>query len=427
MEKKTDIKIGFACQVLAQPELKFSSCRLNNVSDKRLRQMISDNLTALEGMIDYNAKMGIEVFRIGSDLIPFATHPINTLDWKTEFAEQFERIAEKIKHAGIRVSMHPGQYSVLNAENEQVAKNAVNDIAYHAKVLDALGTDYTSKIILHIGGVYGDKAAAMARFIARFYWLNESSKARLVIENDERSYNIQEVLDIAKTLNIPCVFDNLHHLINPAQKDKTVTAWIKQCAKTWGSKDGKQKVHYSEQDETKQPGAHSKTINPQQFLSFIDTVKHIPLDIMLEVKDKNLSAIKINNVIRESYHVRYIEEEWARYKYLVMSVSQSHYDRISDLLKNKKDDVALKFYDMIDQALHMKVSASQATKAAQHVWGYFKTKANIAEKASVLVMIRQLKKDISKLPALKRKLLKLSIKYDEDYLKNSYYFVFDDI
>ena len=422
MKKRYDIHIGYACQIAGRPDLKYTVCRLINASENRLKAMIGENLSVLEQMIDYNVKNGIRLFRISSDLIPFASHPVNTIDWKADYMAQWARIGQKISRADMRVSMHPGQYCVLNAQNSQVVENAMKDIAYHAAVLDALGTDQRHKIILHVGGVYGNKTEAAERFIQNFERLDASSKSRLVIENDERSYTVKDILNIAERVQIPCVFDILHHTINPPEEQRTAAEWIKRCAATWKDEDGQQKIHYSEQAPDKRPGAHSDTVDHRKFLAFVGGLNGQTPDIMLEVKDKNISAVKCINLLRPDYHVRHLEAEWAKYKYLVLSVSKRHYDDIRELLKNKDSNVTLDFYDRISQALSVPPSTSQAVNAGQHVWGHLKKHASVTEKMSVFLLIKRLNNDIAFEQPLKRKLFKLSVSYNESYLIESYYF-----
>jgi UV DNA damage endonuclease len=104
-------------------------------------------------------------------------------------------------------------------------------------------------------------------------------------------------LSIGQELSIPVVFDTLHHAINPSPTVKTPIAWIADCAKTWQTHDGAQKIHYSQQAHDKRPGSHSETIDLTTFLKFFKTLPSHNLDIMLEVKDKNISALKCSQVL----------------------------------------------------------------------------------------------------------------------------------
>lgn len=275
----------------------FKKCKLNNVTDLRLYNITASNLVSLERIIDYNIKNNIKLFRISSDIIPFGSHTVNTSEWWKDHRNALKTIATKIKYNNIRVSMHPGQYTVINSTDNAVVSRSFEDLKYHAKFLDSLQVDFSNKIVLHIGGVYGDKEAAIKRFKENYLMLPECVTNRLVIENDEKSFSVEDVLQIGVDLKIPVVFDNLHNKLNPSIHKLYEMELIKMCSKTWMREDGKQKIHYSQQKENGKPGAHSDTINVEEFLDFYYIIKDFNIDIMLEVKDKNLSAINCINCI----------------------------------------------------------------------------------------------------------------------------------
>ena len=204
------MSIGYACLALGVKDSSMKTCMKKNASESRLKELIENNLDSLENLIDYNIKSGIKLFRISSDLIPFGSSPVNGLQWWKIYAERFSLIGNKIRENNIRVSMHPGQYTVLNSQDEEVVERAVEDLIYHCRVLEGLGTGNESKIILHIGGVYNDKKKSANRFSENCRRLPDNVRQRLVIENDDRSYNISDVLEIGKRLGIPVVFDNLN-------------------------------------------------------------------------------------------------------------------------------------------------------------------------------------------------------------------------
>ena len=262
------MSIGYACLTLGVPNTQFKTCVLKNATEEKLQELIDLNLASLEKIIDYNIENDIKLFRITSDLIPFGSSPINKVKWWDIFDDRFKIIGQKIINSGMRVSMHPGQYTVLNSPDKGVVARAIEDLKYHTKVLDLLGVDSKNKIILHIGGVYNDKKTAIDRFMSNYKELDQSIKNRLVIENDDKLYNIEDVFNIGIELNIPVVFDNLHNEINPFDSDITEIYWIDKCRRTWGINDGKQKIHYSQQDSSKKPGAHSSTIKINEFMTF---------------------------------------------------------------------------------------------------------------------------------------------------------------
>ncbi len=151
------MKIGYACLTMGVPETNFRSCTLKNANRKTLLNIIEYNLNSLENIIEYNIKNNIRLFRISSGLIPFGSSIINDISWWDVFSFKLCSIGKKIKNSGMRVSMHPGQYTVLNSPKKDVVKRAIEDLNYHNRVLDSLGVDIDNKIILHIGGVYNNK------------------------------------------------------------------------------------------------------------------------------------------------------------------------------------------------------------------------------------------------------------------------------
>jgi UV DNA damage endonuclease len=252
-------------------------------------------------MIDYCASNEIRLMRIGSDIIPFASHQDVVFDWNNLFGSHLVKIGEKIKSIGLRVSMHPGQYTVLNSPHENVVIDSVRDLAWHADFLDTLNVGSSSKIVLHIGGIYKDKSASISRFIDNFSRLPTNIQKRIVLENDEKNYNIEDVLDVCAKLNVPAVLDVFHHELLLPNDNIDLPYWISEAKKTWMPEDGRQKVHYSQQRIDGNRGSHSDTIDTNQFMEFYKKISHLDLDIMLEVKDKNLSVLKCMKAIRDIY------------------------------------------------------------------------------------------------------------------------------
>ncbi|NLF21481.1 MAG: UV DNA damage repair endonuclease UvsE [Clostridiaceae bacterium] len=415
------MSIGYACLAVALPGSEIKSCTLKNATEERLYDLIAHNLNALETMVDYNLRNGIRLYRISSDLIPFGSSVALELPWADRFSERLASIGEKIRHGDMRVSLHPGQYTVLNSPIEDVAARAVLDLDYHARILDAFGLDSTHKIVLHLGGVYGDKATAKQRFVERFAKLSDAVKQRLILENDGSLFHIEDVLETAALAGIPVVYDNLHNETNPADPGRTDADWIAEAASTWGALDGRQKIHYSQQNPAKSTGAHSETIHLPAFLDFYHQLPDQTIDIMLEVKDKNISALKCHNATVER-GMKALESEWARYKYGVLEKSPQIYQEIRDLLKDKQNYPALAMYALVEYAYSLPLVRGHAANAAQHVWGYFKDQATEAEKRRFLASYTQYTEGDTELPALKRQLLRLAGKYEEEYLLHSYYF-----
>lgn len=419
---RNDMKIGYACLVNGVINTGFRTCSKQYATEEKLLELIAYNLQILERIIDYNIENHIQMFRITSDLIPFGSSEINTLNWTEKFSKEFQTIGDKIKINHIRVSMHPGQYTVLNSPDETVVSRAIGDLEYHEKILSALKTDKTNKIILHIGGIYQNKQEAVMRFIENYNKLDIKIKDRLIIENDDKLYTIEDVLNIASKINAPVVFDNLHNQVNKSIAEREECQWIRLCAKTWHIEDGTPKIHYSQQNREKRPGAHSQTIYTDQFMEFYHQIQDNEIDIMLEVKDKNWSAVKCLNLINKRGKIQALEKEWGLYKYLILEHSPKNYQKIRSLLKDKEQYKVVEFYQLIEEALQETVSVGHAVNAFDHVWGYFKNSATQNEKNQFEKKKNDFLNQKIPLNTIKKFLLKLSEKYEEEYLVDSYYF-----
>jgi UV DNA damage endonuclease len=171
----------------------------------------------------------------------------------------------------------------------------------------------------------------------------------------------------------------------------------------------------------KKPGAHSETICIDKFMEYYRQLEGMNIDIMLEVKDKNISALKCINCV-STRGISILEVEWARYKYFVLERSPEIYNKIRQLLRDKNSYPSLEMYRMIETASYMPAVTGNAVNAAQHVWGYFKDKASEVEKKKFERILAKFSTGDAELKSVKNNLLQLSRKYNEDYILNGYYF-----
>lgn len=415
------MRIGYACLAVALEGAQLKTCTRKNAVPERLLSLTDENLSAMECMIDYNIENNIRMYRISSDLVPFGSSVASALPWDTIYAEKLDRIAQKINKSNMRVSMHPGQYTVLNSPDTSVVGRSIDDLRYHARLLDALHLDGTHKIILHVGGKYGDTPAALARFADVFRDLDANIQRRLILENDGSIYRIDEVLELCHRIGVPTVYDNLHNAINPADVTKSDAYWIALCRETWRQADGDQKAHYSQQNPQKMRGAHTDTIAIDAFLDYCHRLSDQKPDIMLEVKDKNRSAIKcILCTSPANQHL--LETEWGRYKYSVLERSPADYQALRTLLKDKTGDHAVAFYQTVERALALSEDRGRAVNALEHVWGYCSDLAAPAETRSYQTLRDDYLRGTASLEKVKHLLNRLSLKYQQNYLLGSYYF-----
>jgi len=284
------MKIGYPCINRTIGCTADRTFRLKSYSESRLIETVENNLDCLLQILEFNVKYNIFFFRITSDLVPFASHPINRFDWINHFQNLFENVGSFIHKHNIRISMHPDQFIVINSPDEGIWERSRAELVYHTQVLDALELDSTARIQLHVGGVYGNKPASMERFALRFSQLPASVQSRLVIENDDRLFTVADCLNVSTITGIPVLFDTFHHSVN--NSGETVEQAIALCAETWTMKDGLPMVDYSSQAPGERKGNHAESLDPDHYSTFLKNTQSIDFDIMLEIKDKEASALK---------------------------------------------------------------------------------------------------------------------------------------
>ncbi len=290
-------RLGFVAAVLSEDITTSRTCRLRNATRIRLRELIRENLDALGQVVSFLERKRIRLYRITSNLIPFASHPVNEVRWWDEFAGDLAAIGQRFRRAGVRVSTHPGQYTVLNAHDPAIAAAAVSELEYHARLLEAMGADASAKIVLHIGGLYGaSEQAAMDRFCEAAASLPDAVLARLVVENDDRLFDIEEVLAVAWRVGVPVVFDWLHHHANPcrARLEDVLPAVFD----TWRTIDGRPKIHLSTQAPDAPAGAHAPFVDVADALACFACLPDRAFDCMLEAKQKDRALLTLRADLR---------------------------------------------------------------------------------------------------------------------------------
>jgi UV DNA damage endonuclease len=301
------VRLGFAVKVLGEGGLPAHDARRWQ-SGPHLRHSIE----ALHGVFDYLAREEIGMYRMTASLAPYATHPElpqfhRQLD---EARGELEALGARAREQDLRLSTHPGQYVVLNSEDEGVRDGAVRDLELQAELLDAMGLGPEAVVVLHVGGAAGGHEAGIDRFLAGFERLSERARERLVIENDDRTYALGHVLALHERTGLRVVWDILHHHCNDPDGIPDREA-LEAALATWPA-GVTPKIHFSSpktamEERKKRVGrrverswvlpqlrAHADMIDPIAFEHFLrDTAAGLDLDVMLEAKAKDLALLRL--------------------------------------------------------------------------------------------------------------------------------------
>ena len=267
--------------------------RLAGFTQERARETAKENLLDTLRCLEWNAERGIGFFRVTSGIVPFASHPVAAdWDWRNELKDEFRAVGDLANSTGMRLGTHPGQYVLLNSPRESVVQASLAELEYHADMLDLMGVDDDARLQIHVGGVYDDREDSMRRWIAAHRELPENVRRRLSVENDERLFPLADCLRLNQAVGVPVIFDVFHHsLLNHGE---TLPEAYCQVAPTWD--ECPMQLDYSSQNEDKRFGAHTETLVESDFRSFLKDVPE-DADVMLEIKDKETSAMKALHVL----------------------------------------------------------------------------------------------------------------------------------
>jgi UV DNA damage endonuclease len=175
----------------------------------------------------------------------------------------------------------------------------MRDLEYHNEMLSLLKLPEQQNkdaiMILHMGGMFGDKEATLQRFRENYARLSDSIKARLVLENDDVCWHVHDLLPICEELNIPMVLDYHHHNImfdkeKIREGTKDIMELYPRIKATWDRKGITQKMHYSE--------PCPEAITARQRRKHRPRVMTLPpcandMDLMIEAKDKEQAVFEL--------------------------------------------------------------------------------------------------------------------------------------
>jgi len=294
------VRFGYVAIALGVPEgspNKTTTAKaLEKIADRegrigRLRRLMSANLETTLRILRYNAAHEVALYRFTSKTVPLATHPLAT-DWDyiADGQPLWREIGDYVKLHGMRVSAHPDHYTLLNSPKPEVLAASLSDLDYHARMFEAMGLPPSPSLVLHVGGQYREKAAALRRFAERFAALPGRLAARLMVENDDKIFTAAEVLALCEELGRPMVLDIHHHRCNGG--GELAELWPR-IAATWGG--ATPKVHVSSPKSSKDIRAHADYVAPEDLLPFLRLARETgrDLDVMVEAKMKDEAMFRL--------------------------------------------------------------------------------------------------------------------------------------
>ena len=235
------MRLGFPVKVLARPDLKSNDTRRWQ-SGPHLKV----SLEYLDAILDHCAARGICMYRMSSDLAPYATHPDMPQfhAMVREADAELAAVGAKARALDVRLSFHPSQFVLINAPDPAIVARSARDLASQAEMLDRMGLGPEAVLVTHVGGVYDDRTAARARWVESWGRLPEHVRARLVLENDDLRFSAADTLWIHERTGVRLIFDHQHHwCFNPEGLE--VTEAFGRVLDTWPGDGARPKMHFS--------------------------------------------------------------------------------------------------------------------------------------------------------------------------------------
>jgi UV DNA damage endonuclease len=271
---------------------------------------LSVSLAYLRDLFAYLHQHEIGLYRLAGQLAPYLTHPD-----LPQFHRQLEECATELAALGdlarqyqLRLTLHPAFYVQLNSPDAAQVARAQSELCAAAALLDSFGLGKEAVIVIHVGSAFGDPLAGRERFVAAYDRLPSGVRARLALENDDRTYDIRDLHWIHKRTGVRLVLDVLHHRCHNPTRLPLIEA-LSLALASWPP--GEQpKIHYSSpRTELRRsvrhgnlhlqlplPNQHSDFIHPFEFIDFIQAAREAALpsfDIMLEAKAKELAVVRL--------------------------------------------------------------------------------------------------------------------------------------
>ena len=301
-------RLGVPVKVMGRPDLKSNDTRRWQAGPH-----LKTSLGYIDAILDHLHKHGIGMYRMSSDLAPYATHPDMPQfhGMVRESAADLQAIGAKAKALDIRLSFHPSQFIVLNSPDPELVRKSTWDLTSQAEMLDLMELGPEAVMVIHVGGAYGDKEASRARWVETWHGLPEPVRRRLVLEHDDIRFSAADVLWIHERTGVRLIFDHQHFwCLNPEGLDMAEA--LAAILKSWPAGQ-RPKIHFSsprtEMREVKRKDkktgkpklvriapiwtGHADYVHPFEFMTFMREVGTLDFDVMLEAKMKDVALVRL--------------------------------------------------------------------------------------------------------------------------------------
>lgn len=266
----------------------FEKLKDREAAIRKLERIADSNLSNCLRLLKHNLANDIHFFRLSSRLIPLATHEaLKGWEYIPPIKEGLKAIGDFAESNGMRIDFHPDHFVVLNSPKPEVLDASIHTLRLHLEMLQGMKIDPTHRCVLHVGGTYKNKEKALEQFVENWQHVPVEIQNMIILENDDKSFDLLDTLYLSEKLGIPVVFDYHHHLANHKEADWG-NHWSR-VVHSWSESPLSVKMHISSPKDEKRFRDHADYIEKEMFLSFLHEIKgSIPqIDCMIEAKKKD--------------------------------------------------------------------------------------------------------------------------------------------
>lgn len=264
-------------------------------------------------LVNYFSKQpkNLRSFRISSTLLPTYTVP-EVKPWYDEIDDKIQvklkKIGDIAKANEIRLSMHPGQFTVLASNNSDVVQNSIQDIEYHAMIGRYMGLPATDFVVnIHLQGVYkGTREQGISRFATNYEYLSDYAKRCLAVENEDKpnGYDIQHILELCTKIPTRATLD-IHHYDCWGKKQRPYPTankdYFLEAVNTWNTVRPLFHISHTRQEngvDVPRMLEHSEVLYDEELLSdWVPMLQYADFDI--EAKHKEIAVNKAYAFIKQ--------------------------------------------------------------------------------------------------------------------------------
>jgi len=293
-----------------------------DVAEQKLWDLMVGNIESIRKLVERVGTLDehLRMVRIGSDILPVYTHRDWMYFWSrpdvVAYCEKhFREVGDLARLRNVRLSFHPGQFTVLASDNPDIVDRSIEEFEYHADMARWMGFGQKFqdlKINVHIAGRQGPQGIRLA-----YGRLSPEARNCLTIENEEVSYGLDDCLSISDV--VPIVLDIHHHWVKTGEYISPMDPRVDQVVQSW--RGVRPTMHYSVSRENVlvnhstvdkpemsillEQGYKKAKLRAHSDLMWNTTVNEWALsflgthDIMCEAKAKNLASFALANQAKE--------------------------------------------------------------------------------------------------------------------------------